>query len=389
MILALLRQLVNVVGVEQSHISVGDTVTYFPKQWHDHLAPEFPDVHYLDHYAFPGRTKVQHSTTPFYWSTADANGKVQDYLPVSFAEADYIINLAVLKSHGAGITVCAKNHYGSLIRTPVGYIRGELKDYYNLHDSLPYAGATPGRGHYRTLVDLMGHADLGGKTVLYLIDGLYGGHNWEGTPEKWKMHPFNGDWPSSLLASQDPVAIDSVAYDFLLEEWPEEVQPGSMEGGAQDYLHEAALADNPPSGTFYDPENDGAAMASLGVHEHWNNPQDKQYSRNLGTGNGIELISLQPEPNISVSSGGGGGCFIATAAWGSRMAKEVNTLEKVRDEYLLSNELGRAFVSAYYKYSPPLADWIAKHPAMRKIVRIGLYPVLEMSKWFVGKNPFK
>ena len=66
--------------------------------------------------------------------------------------------------------------------------------------------------------------------------------------------------------------------------------PGGLEGGAQDYLHEAALAHDPPSGTFYDPENDGMAMASLGVHEHWNNPEDKQYSRNLGTGDGIELI---------------------------------------------------------------------------------------------------
>jgi hypothetical protein len=59
-------------------------------------------------------------------------------------------------------------------------------------------------------------------------------------------------------------------------------------------LHEAALADNPPSGTFYDPEDDGTAMASLGVHEHWNNPADKQYSRNLGIGAGIELISSDP-----------------------------------------------------------------------------------------------
>jgi hypothetical protein len=66
--------------------------------------------------------------------------------------------------------------------------------------------------------------------------------------------------------------------------------PGSLEGGAEDYLHEAAQADSPPSGTFYDPENDGVALASLGVHEHWNNPTDKQYTRNLGTGDGIELI---------------------------------------------------------------------------------------------------
>ncbi len=89
-----------------------------------------------------------------------------------------------------------------------------------------------------------------------------------------------------------------------------------------------------------------------------------------------------------ISGGGSGGwCFIATAAYGSRMAKEVGVFQKVRDEYLLTHELGRAFVSGYYKYSPPLADWIAKHPAMRRMVRIGLYPVLEVSKWFVGKNP--
>ena len=80
------------------------------------------------------------------------------------------------------------------------------------------------------------------------------------------------------------------------------------------------------------------------------------------------------------------GCLIATAAYGSRMAKEVKVLQKVRDEYLLANELGKAFVSAYYKYSPPLADWIAKHPVMRKIVRIGLYPTFGLSKCFVGDN---
>lgn len=315
-ILALLRQLVNVVGVNQLDISVGDTVSYFPEQWYAHTATEFPNVNYLDHYAFPGRTQVQHSTTPFYWSTPDADGKVQDYLPLSFVEADYIINLAVLKGHSAGITVCAKNHYGSIIRNPLGYEWGERKDYYNLHNSLPIEGYRPGRGYYRALVDLMGHAELGGKTVIYLIDALYGGYYWEGTPYKWNMPPFNGDWPSSLFASQDPVAIDSVAYDFLKAEWPNVVEdgqggPGSLEGGAQDYLHEAALAHDPPSGTFYDSEKDGIAMTSLGVHEHWNNADDKQYSRDLGTGEGIELnyflMSSAKDDDSSNGGGGGGG----------------------------------------------------------------------------------
>ena len=55
-------------------------------------------------------------------------------------------------------------------------------------------------------------------------------------------------------------------------------------------MEEMALANNPPSGVIYDPERDGTRLTSLGTTEHWNNPRDKKYSRNLKTGNGIELV---------------------------------------------------------------------------------------------------
>jgi hypothetical protein len=165
----------------------------------------------------------------------------------------------------------------------------------------------PGTGHYRAHVDLMGHPEIGDKSILYLLDGLFSGYYWEAVPVKWTSSPFGdegeGDWPSSIFGSQDPVAIDSVGYDFLLAEWPDVVLNGdgaSLQGGAEDYLHEAAQADNPPSGTFYDPDNNGTAMSSLGVHEHWNNAADKQYTRNLGTGEGIELFRIS---NLSGSPG--------------------------------------------------------------------------------------
>jgi hypothetical protein len=104
------------------------------------------------------------------------------------------------------------------------------------------------------------------------------------------------------------VAIDSVCYDFLRNEWPNVVSGSqgvsSRRGeGPQDHLHEAALANNPASGTFYDPGKTGSRLASLGVHEHWNNPTDRQYSRNLGTGAGIELVALtaqRPAPQLAI-----------------------------------------------------------------------------------------
>jgi len=144
-------------------------------------------------------------------------------------------------------------------------------------------------------VDLIGHAHIGGKTVLYLIDGLYCGvhpTDMPKGPRRWKSHPFNGDWTSSLFASQDAVAIDSVGFDFLYDEY----EDYPRKSGVDDYLHEAALANNPPSGTFYDPDRSGniTRLESLGVHEHWNNPQDKRYSRNLGADNGIELVAVTP-----------------------------------------------------------------------------------------------
>jgi len=301
MILTLLRHLVEAVGVDPCDISIGDPACRVPNYLWNILHPEFPNVRYLDNTGRFGRTRVEFSDVPFHWSTPDAAVKLQDYIPISFAEADYIINFAILKGHSSGITVCAKNHYGSLIRCPNSYLRDVgFLDYYDMHVSLPNTQWTPGMGRYRALVDMMGHPELGGKTLLYLIDGLYAGYYAGSHPYKWTSSPFGdegSDWPSSLFASLDPVAIDSVAYDFLLEEWPDVVtggigKPGGLQGGAEDYLHEAALADDPPSGTFYDPDRDGISLASLGVHEHWNNPQDKQYSRNLGTGNGIELIKV-------------------------------------------------------------------------------------------------
>lgn len=304
MLLALLRQLVYVAGVPQEAISVGDPTALFPNHVWRPLHDEFPDVHYFDVVGGGGRDLATFSGVPFYWSTNGAAGKVQDYIPVQFADANYLINFAILKGHSAGVTGCGKNLYGALKRCPTGYLYGEgTLDYYDMHLSLPnnQTGArwSPGMGKYRAIVDLMGHRNLGGKTLLCLIDGLFGGYYWDSHPYPWKTAPFgdgtNADWPSSLLVSQDPVAIDSVAYDLLLNEWPAVVKNGtgttnSLQGGAEDYLHEAALAENPISETFYDPEKDGSRMRSLGVHEHWNNPVDRQYGRNLGRTNGIELI---------------------------------------------------------------------------------------------------
>jgi hypothetical protein len=77
-------------------------------------------------------------------------------------------------------------------------------------------------------------------------------------------------------------------------------------------------------------------------------------------------------------------CFIATAAYGSSMAPHVKVLREFRDRILLNNSVGKAFVKFYYKYSPPVADFIAEHANLRALVRVSLLPVVGVS-WLAPK----
>lgn len=74
-------------------------------------------------------------------------------------------------------------------------------------------------------------------------------------------------------------------------------------------------------------------------------------------------------------------CFIATAAYGSFLDPHVQVLRDFRDKYLLTNALGRGFVAWYYRNSPPLAAFIARHEGLRMAARAVLTPVVYTVKY--------
>jgi hypothetical protein len=82
------------------------------------------------------------------------------------------------------------------------------------------------------------------------------------------------------------------------------------------------------------------------------------------------------------SSGSGGGCFIATAAYGSYAEGHVLILTKFRDQYLLLNALGRSLIRLYYRYSPRLAASINERDSLRSVARMGLSPLVGLSVVF-------
>jgi hypothetical protein len=277
--LSLLRSLVNEAGVPQENITVMEPSRFITDYLYNKCVAEFPRVQFVDNGGGNGRIKSSYISDAIPYSAN--NGKLATGLATCLKEADYVINMALLKGHvGQGVTLCAKNWYG------VTDIHADWRK--NAHNN--FNQDRKGKAQYMTFVDYMGHQYTGEKTLIYFIDGLYGSESVNGKPTgKWNLKPFNGNWPNSLFASQDPVAVDAVGLDFLSSEFP-----GMVDINYADmYMLEAALANNPPSGTFYDPEKDGTGLKSLGVVEHWNNPIDKKYSRNLGKKEGIELVLKQ------------------------------------------------------------------------------------------------
>lgn len=280
---ALLVSLVEKAGISPEDITVYDVSRLFPDYMVEMCTEGILEgVHFMDR-----RNGIADENVPINWSY-EFGGAV-NYLPTCVTEAEYLINLANLKGHSYGITLCGKNHFGSFIngnamRPPEGA---------NLHQFL----TRNEMGIYSPLTDLMANEQLGGKTVLYMLDALIcatseGASITEETA-RWQQMPFDGNYTSSVFISQDPVAIDSVGADFLINEPAVTEHNGALKDNpnVENYLHEAGMIYNAPSGNVYYNGN-GETVEKLGIHEHWNNSVEKMYGRDLGKEEGIELVRI-------------------------------------------------------------------------------------------------
>jgi phosphate ABC transporter phosphate-binding protein len=100
---------------------------------------------------------------------------------------------------------------------------------------------------------------------------------------------------------------------------------------------------------------------------------------------GLDMITYNGEPVFGETmeeetQTQGGGCLIATAAFGTEMAPSVQLLREVRDDVVFSTGSGTAFMSAfndaYYSFSPTVADWERHSPAFKELVRVAITPML-------------
>ncbi len=297
---AMVRQLINVAGVPGDCITLTDPSRLIKTELIARIkgnpAADFQAVKMTDKAggAEPWRSVAQPDmNAPVHFQMPDGKDLAL-YLPQDFTNATYLIDYGVIRPHRVfGLTLNFKNHFGSVYDparkafNPTQLHAFALWDY-----PAPYK-----HGQYNGLVPLLGHRQVGGKTVLYFADGLYTAPNQGDTSKVVRWSTQGNHWFSSLIMSQDPVAMDSVALDLVstepnLTKQPDGIPNPSFNGNVDGYLHEAALAEHPPSKASYDPAGDGGTLRSLGVHEHWNNATEMKYSRNLGKSTGIELVRL-------------------------------------------------------------------------------------------------
>lgn len=288
---ALVKQLIEEAGVPGANITLTDPSRHVGIPVYEKIRAN-PHPEY-QHVVFAG--KADRDVPQYIYAEPDMNcpvyfdmpdGTTQTYFfPKVFSQATYMINAGQFRPHSIfGLTLAGKNHFGSIFDGK-GYQPSLLHAFDLLNRAHPNRHGMP---HCHP--SLLGHQATGGKTFLYLLDGLYTSHTQTEDIVRWST--LGNEWFSSLLLSQDPVAIDSVGYDFVMSEPNLTRDNPCFNGHVDSYLHEAALAGRPPSGAVYDPEKDGTKLASLGVHEHWNNAVAKQYSRNLAQGEGIELVAV-------------------------------------------------------------------------------------------------
>jgi hypothetical protein len=103
----------------------------------------------------------------------------------------------------------------------------------------------------------------------------------------------------------------------------------------------------------------------------------------------LSFFGIGGGSGIGGGDDGGSGCFIATAAYGSYFEPHVMLLRHFRDAYLLTNDWGRAFVAFYYRHSPALAGFIAKHDGLRAVVRLGLAPLVGVAYVTIHTTPLQ
>lgn len=236
---SLIRHL-KTLGFEEDDIWVYDASRAIPARYRNEITEHYPGIRFYDAVGCAGYPITRNSADPSAIIDFYETGHEYRKLPDNVVNADYFINMPIMKRHGfTGITLSFKNNMGTVEPLTHSTI---------MPDTAPL--------DRNPLVEVYENPNLIGKQVLVVGDGVYGGFEHSHTVEPWES--FGNDAPQMLFFSIDPVAIDSVMGDWLEREMAVNNDWSIKENA--DFVMQIA-------------ENHG-----LGVYENWNNDVDRVYT---------------------------------------------------------------------------------------------------------------
>ena len=325
-IVAVIRGLVGL-GIPQQNIFVYDGVRVLHSRYATRIHAWYPAVQVVD------------GSTVTYGLTGDLDERIVFrnpdmealYIADVLIRCQHLINIPILKSHCCGVTGALKNHVGSQ----------------STHSNSPWCRPDPIHNHFdESVTDLNLNRHIRDKTRLVVADGLFG--NWShcvvdnGVMVGHPWRTFGNGAPNFMFFSFDPVALDSVMFDFLKAE----TDARGIRLNDAEHLHYAEAS-------------------GLGTHDH------RPYSR-----------IVYKEFDISE----GPECFVATAVYGSGSCEEVVVLRRFRDEVLARSCLGRKFIELYYRIGPRMADFVERKVRLKAALRKALNVSVTLFGWVLSRK---
>jgi len=208
---------------------------------------------------------------------------------------------------------------------------------------------------------------------------------------EWGLKSDEENEVTTVELSADRKGSEFLSFEKILEIEPQQVVyttitvsiPDDYPGGIElkPKLHATQFGAEDIGGVVFNIKMGKVVNLNIGLNDNpdlWVDWQTIEASQEEQMMTEIEQTPTKDQSSLETTEGGG--CLIATAAFGSELAPQVQMLRELRDNTVLGTQSGTIFMTGfnllYYSFSPTVADWERQNPAFKELVKLTITPML-------------